>query len=51
MVTLAAARISNPTQRLYKTLNSKKGIGEMQYVQSYHNDVNSGGQENIMLDT
>ena len=43
MVTLAAVRISDPTQRLYKLLNSKKGTGEMQYVQSYHNDVSSGG--------
>jgi len=51
MVTLAAVRISKPTQRLYKMLNSKKGTGEMQYVQSYHNDVSSGGQDNIMLDT
>jgi hypothetical protein len=32
MVTLAAVRISNPTQTLYKMLNSKKGTGEMQYV-------------------
>ena len=42
MVTLAAIRISDPTQRLYKMLNSKKGTGEMQYVQSYHNDITSG---------
>lgn len=51
MVTLAAVRISNPTQRLHKMLNSKKGTGEMQYVQSYRNDVSSGGQDNIMLNT
>lgn len=31
MVTLAAVRISNPTQRLHKMLNSKKGTGEMKY--------------------
>lgn len=51
MVTLAAVRISNPTQRLNKMLNSKKGTGKMQFVQSYHNDVSSGRQDSIMLGT
>jgi hypothetical protein len=50
MVTLTAVRTSKPTQRLYKMPNSKKGTADTQYVQSYHNDVSSGGQDNIMLD-